>query len=198
MGSAPPFTAFPVTSTCDWDGFEDVCRAVKEAEFGLRPGTIFFNTMVVASPPKIVRDAIKAHREALDADPVGHVQTNGRAIERTIHVANRAAKYLGLDDYLNTRQLGGTSVIAQTNSTTAGLALLANGLAAKPGQDVLISTHDFFSWRQSWQLRCDRSALRYREISLYADPRRPGREISESSGAIGKERVWASWCFVRA
>jgi isopenicillin-N epimerase len=153
-----------------------VRRKVKNAKFELDKKLIHLNAMIVASPPKRVREAIQFHRERLDRDPASYILEKGgakgqsRAVREAERFAEAAAKYLGMAAYLAKEGLNGSSVIARITSTTMGLATLANGIRAKRGQEVILSIHDFFSWQESWQLRCDRSGLRYREIRLYKDP----------------------------
>jgi isopenicillin-N epimerase len=162
--------------TDDWRECERRIRRMVRGEFELDPNLIHLNAMLIASTPKRVREAIQRHRDAFDRDPAGHFfeRIDGKgptlAARETERVAKSAASYLGLRERMAKHNLTGTSLIAQTGSTTMGLALLANGVKAKPGQEVVISMHDFFSWREAWQLRCDRSTLRYREIRLYQDP----------------------------
>ncbi|MEO5817135.1 MAG: aminotransferase class V-fold PLP-dependent enzyme [Gemmatimonadaceae bacterium] len=159
-----------------WSQLANHVRRHVKGQFELDPTLIHLNAMLVASPPKRVREAIRIHREAIDKNPAGHilerigVKRERRAVQQAARVADNAAKYLGLGKFLKANNLTGTSVIAQTTSTTMGLALLANGIAARPGQEVLLSIHEFFAWRESWQSRCARSDLRYREIRLFRDP----------------------------
>ena len=165
-----------MTHTEDWPECERHIQRMVHDQFELDPHLIHLNAMLIASPPKRVREAVERHRVAFGRDPAGYLfsRIDGKgptlASRQTELVATRAAEYLGLQDYMVERNLTGTSLIAQTGSTTMGLALLANGIEAKPCQEVVISMHEFSSWRESWQLRCDRSALRYREIRLYRDP----------------------------
>jgi selenocysteine lyase/cysteine desulfurase len=165
--------------SADHNGWVELRRHVRsriDNEFELDRKLIHLNTMLIASPPRRVRDAIRAHQEAFNRDPAGYffkrIRANGpvqaaHAVER---VAQCAAEYLGLGIFMRTNQVGGTSLIAQTESTTMGLALLANGIDMKVGDEVLISSHAFFSWRDAWKLRRDRGSIRYREFRLYGDP----------------------------
>src|SRR5579862_3677036 len=151
-------------------------RVKVRGQFEIEKDLIPLNAMLVASPPKVVRRAIERHRAGLNADPAGYLliehPNNGpwnRFTERPLHVADRAATYLGLRGYLKSNKLLGKDVIAQTSSTTMGLGLLANGIHARPGQEVLMTEHDFFSWQESWQIRCQRTGLGFRQIRLYKD-----------------------------
>src|SRR5215831_16976932 len=44
-----------------------------KAEFNLAPDLAHMTGFFLASHPRVVRDALDAHRRALDADPVGYV-----------------------------------------------------------------------------------------------------------------------------
>jgi len=160
----------------DWERLKRHIRSCVTGKFELDPNLIHLNVMLKASPPLTVREAIETHRAGLNKDPAGYFferDADGgptRSMRETARVAGLAAKYLGLADVLQQRKLSGLDVIAQTTSTTMGLALLANGVTARSGQEVLMSTHDFFTWRDAWRFRSARGDLACREMQLYADP----------------------------
>jgi isopenicillin-N epimerase len=164
----------------DWASpWEELCERVRakvDGEFDLDPKLVHLNVMLMASPPRTVRDAITGHQTRFNQDPTGHFfsREGGKgpvlAIRETERAARAAALYLGLP--ANDARLG-TNYIAQTDSTTMGLALLANGLMARKYQDVVTSVHDYPVMRDTWKRRCARSDMEYREIRLYEDPRAP-------------------------
>jgi selenocysteine lyase/cysteine desulfurase len=61
--------------------------------------------------------------------------------------------------------------IALTDSTTMGLALVYGGLRLRAGEEVLTTTHDFYSTHESLRLRAVRTAAHVRRIRLYRDAR---------------------------
>jgi selenocysteine lyase/cysteine desulfurase len=158
-----------------WDDLEKYLEPLLKDAFAVDSRRIYLNAMILASPPKVVRDEVAKHRQGIEKDPAGYVLHKGRPGEATRIIregrdsATLAATYLGLDDELADRGLTAADVIAQTTSTTAGLAMLACGVKVRPGQEVLISYHDFSYHRAAWQLRAELGDLRYREFRMYSD-----------------------------
>ncbi len=74
------------------------------------------SAMLIASHPKLVRDAIEEHRRAMDANPLTYLFQNNRAFQDAARAA--AGQYLGIN----------ASDIALTDSTTMGVSLVYNGL----------------------------------------------------------------------
>ena len=114
--------------------------------------------LYLASHPRPVRDAIKAHRGGLDRNPVRYLQENSST--RRGQVLAAAAKYLGAS----------TGDIALTDSTTMGLGLLYNGIDLRAGQEALTTDHDFFATHESLQLKSERSGATVRQVRLYNEP----------------------------
>ena len=57
-----------------------------------------------------------------------------------------------------------------TRSTTDGLGLLYGGLRLRAGQEVVTTTHDFYSTHEALRLRAERTGASIRRITLYKDP----------------------------
>jgi isopenicillin-N epimerase len=131
----------------DWDSVR--------AQFNLSPDYLHFGTLLLASHPTPVREAIENHRRGLDENPVHYVNEQGPRLEA--EVLRAAADYLG----------GDPADIALTDSTTMGLALLYNGLNLRESQDVLTTQHDYYSTRESLRLKALRAGATVRTISLY-------------------------------
>src|SRR5204863_5665917 len=72
-------------------------------------------------------------------------------------VMNAASAYTG----------GRPGEIALTDSTTMGLGLVYGGLHLFPGDEIVTSTHDFYSTHQALRLRAQRSGAHVRKIALY-------------------------------
>jgi selenocysteine lyase/cysteine desulfurase len=128
-------------------------------QFALDEGDTNFATFLLAPHPKPVRDAIDRHRAALDGNAKRYLDDEESAAENRVRSA--AAAYLGVRD----------DEIALTDSTTMGLALVYGGLRLRPGQEVLTTTHDFYSTHESLRLRALRTGAKVRRIRLYRDPR---------------------------
>ncbi|MEO3870769.1 aminotransferase class V-fold PLP-dependent enzyme [Nonomuraea sp. B12E4] len=129
------------------------------AQFTLDPAYGQFAAFVLAPAPAPVREAIRLHRDALDADPE-YTPPSGRTPDQPVLEA--AARYLG----------GRSGDIALTDSTTMGLGLLYSGIRLRPGQDVLTTEHDFLATHEGLRLLAGRTGAKVRRVRLYDDPAR--------------------------
>jgi selenocysteine lyase/cysteine desulfurase len=136
------------------------------AQFRLDRRWTHLGAFLLASHPRVVREAIERFRRRLDADPVHTVHDEWPRYEAA--VLRGAASYLGADP----------ADIALTDSTSMGLALLYNGIDLRAGQEALATRHDFFVTRETLRARAARVGASYREISLYEEQR---EQISEDA-----------------
>lgn len=127
------------------------------AQFNLDPRYAHLGTLLLASHPKPVRDAIARHRRELDRHPVHYLYENRWDLEA--RVLAEAALYLGTD----------AREIALTDSTTMGLATLYTGLVLGEGREAVATVHCHFSTRNSLDLRASRTGASVREVRLYRD-----------------------------
>jgi selenocysteine lyase/cysteine desulfurase len=134
------------------------------AQFELDPSKRHFAAFVLASHPRPVAEAIERHRRGLQADADGYLEDHGRRLDRQARSA--AAGYLagGAPAAADPGQL------AFTRSTTDGLGLLYGGLRLRPGQEVVTTTHDFYSTHEALRLRAERTGASVRRVTLYEDP----------------------------
>jgi selenocysteine lyase/cysteine desulfurase len=128
------------------------------AQFELDPGKRHFAAFVLASHPRPVAEAIERHRRGLQADADGYLEDHGQRLDRQARSA--AAEYLG----------GDRGQVVFTRSTTDGLGLLYGGLRLRAGQEVVTTTHDFYSTHEALRLRAERTGARVRRITLYENP----------------------------
>ena len=133
------------------------------AQFELDPAKRHFAAFVLASHPRPVAEAVERHRRGLQADADGYLEDHGQRLDRQARAA--AAEYLA----------GGAGAadagqVVFTRSTTDGLGLLYGGLRLRPGQEVVTTTHDFFSTHEALRLRAERTGASVRRITLYEDP----------------------------
>jgi selenocysteine lyase/cysteine desulfurase len=134
------------------------------ARFELDPGKRHFAAFVLASHPRPVAEAIERHRRGLQADADGYLEDHGQRLDRQARSA--AAGYLAD---------GGPAAadpgrLVFTRSTTDGLGLLYGGLRLRPGQEVVTTTHDFYSTHEALRLRAERTGASARRITLYRNP----------------------------
>ena len=127
-------------------------------EFVLDPAYVNLTTFLLASHPRRVREAIDRHRAALDASPSLALREAEPALEDAARAA--AAEYLGTH----------TELIALTDSTTMGLALVYAGLRLDPGDVVVTTEHDFYATQEALRLRAERDGTRVARVRLYDDP----------------------------
>ncbi len=125
------------------------------SEFLLTREGIQMAQFLLASHPKIVRQAIDLHRRKLDEDPSEYWH-NARE-ENTQGVLTSAAKYLKCDP----------SELALTDSTTMGLAMVYSGLKLKKGDHILTSTHDHYSTEKSLEFAAKKNGAKITSINLY-------------------------------
>lgn len=149
------------------------------AQFDLTHDYIHLAPFYLVSHPRPVREAIEKYRRAIDANPLlaiesgvfgtqtmesplsgTHRDTQDRAYELpnlTEMVREAAAQYIGAK----------AEEIALTDSTTMGLGLAYNGLMLKPGDEILTTTHDFFSHHESIRLATERTGASMRKFALF-------------------------------
>ena len=122
------------------------------SQFELDPGRIHLTSFLLATHPRLVRDAIASHRQRLDANPVDTCTAPGARLSAAAREA--AGRFLGAP----------ASEVALTDSTTMGLGLLYTRLALGPDDEVLTTEHDFYATHESLRL----SGVRVRRIGSTA------------------------------
>ena len=145
------------TSTVGSDPFDPTDWASVRSQFDLSPDLVHLAAFVLASHPRGVREAIRRHAAGLDEDTNGYLSSNEVTLEDEVRAA--AAQYMGAD----------ASDIALTDSTTMGLAMLYSGLELKESEEILATTHDFYSTHESIRLRSERNGNSWRKIDLFGD-----------------------------
>lgn len=148
------------------------------SQFALDRGRIHLTSFLLAAHPRAVRDAIEAHRQRLDANPVEYLHGPGDGLSAAAREA--AARYLGAP----------ASEVALTDSTTMGLGLLYTRLALGPDDEVVTTEHDFYATHESLRL----SGVRVRRVRLYDDARQASEDqiVSRLREAVtGRTRVVA-------
>src|SRR5437870_3695580 len=104
----------------------------------------------------------QAFRTALDDNPFLTVERGmfeGEALNMQRKVREDAAAYLGVAQ----------DQIALTPNTTTGLTLVYHGLPLKPGDEVLVTTHDHIVHHESIRLSTERNGASVRKFALFDD-----------------------------
>jgi len=170
--STPSRLAAAQSSTgdlADWAAVRD--------QFDFSRDWINMACLLFASHPKPVREAIERHRRAFDANPILYVEEH--FLDGDKAVLQPAAEYMGVDPL----------EIALTDSTTMGAGILYGGLAIRPDQEILATTHEHFSSDLSLRYKARESGAAYRRIALYDDSARATKEglVAALSKAIRPE-----------
>jgi selenocysteine lyase/cysteine desulfurase len=127
----------------------------------LDPRLTNFATFLFAPHPRPVRVAIERHARALDRDAKRYLDRQEQRNGADQRVRTAAARYLAARP----------DEIALTDSTTMGLGLLYGGLRLDEDDEVITTTHDFYSTHESLRLRALRTGARVRRIRLYQNAR---------------------------
>ena len=131
-------------------------------QFDLTPEYLHLSQFFIVSHPRTVREAIESHRRAIDANPfltVEHALFGEADANLPLRARRAAAEYIG----------GHPDEIALVDSTTTGLALVYNGLALKPGDEVLTTTHDHYVHHESIRLAVQKLGASWRRVPLHAN-----------------------------
>ena len=115
-------------------------------------------TFVLASHPRVVREAIERHRRALDENAAIYLHENEVRLDHAARAA--VADYIGAEP----------NHVALTDSTTMGLGLVYARLRLEPGDEVVTTEHDFYATQESLRLRQRLDHATVRRIRLYETP----------------------------
>jgi selenocysteine lyase/cysteine desulfurase len=127
------------------------------AQFPLSTDVAQFAAFVLSPHTAQVSAAIAHHRGRLDLDTERALH-DGYLLEEGVRRA--AASYVG----------GQVAQIALTDSTTMGIAVMYRGLDLGPGDEILTTTHDFFSTEDALRLVSLRTGAEVRSVTLYDEP----------------------------
>jgi selenocysteine lyase/cysteine desulfurase len=143
--------------------------------FELDPDYVNLTTFLLASHPRIVREAIERHRRELDANPALYLSQSERALEDAARGA--AAAYLGAEP----------EQVALTDSTTMGLGLVYARLRLEPGDEVVTTEHEFYATHEALRLRQALDGVTVRRIRLYGEPESASRDamVAAVAAALG-------------
>ena len=127
------------------------------AQFPLSTDLAQLAAFVLSPHTAQVSAAIDHHRARLDGDTDAALH-DGYQLEEAVRRA--AASYAG----------GTADQVALTDSTTMGLSVMYGGLDLRPGDEILTTTHDFFSTEEALRLVSLRTGATVRRVTLYDDP----------------------------
>lgn len=150
-------------------------RLTPDDDLLLPDGYIHLQTGGVGAMPRPVFDATVAAMAAIENDPVG--ETYGPGIGRIDKVRAKAAKLIGCaaDD------------LVLTSSATAGMFLLAQGLALKAGDRVLITNHEHPGGRLGWEWAARRYGIAIDTIAISPAASKAQAIVEQFAAAIRPE-----------
>lgn len=137
--------------------FDPADWASVRAQFPLDTAMAQFAAFVLSPHTAPVNAAIDHYRSLLGAD-TEQALLDGYSLEDEVRAA--AAEFAG----------GAAGEYALTDSTTMGLGIIYGGLALTARDEVLSTTHDFFSTEDALRLLTLRTGARVRRVTLYDDP----------------------------
>jgi selenocysteine lyase/cysteine desulfurase len=143
-------------------------------QFLLDPAYVNLTTFLLASHPRVVREAIERHRRGLDAGTALYLRQAEPMFEDEARDA--AADYLGT----------AREQVALTDSTTMGLGLTYARLSLEPGDEVVTTEHDFYATHEPLRLRAQLDGATVRRIRLYEQPENASIDaiVAAVSGAL--------------
>lgn len=145
---------------------------IPPGELLLAPGIVHLQTGGVGAMPRPVFDATVAAMTALEADPVRG--TYGSGISELDKVRGKAAALLGCsrDETL------------LTNSATAGMFLIAQGLKLSYGDRVLTTDHEHPGGRLGWEWAARRYNIQIDTLAIVPGERDPQAIVDRFADAI--------------
>lgn len=148
-GAATPTASGAELDPQDWDSVR--------GQFLLDAELAQLAAFVLSPHTAPLQQAIDGYREELATDTEAALL---KGTEREDAVRNAAATYAG----------GTPDQYALTDSTTMGIASMYGGLDLSAGDEVLTTTHDFYSTEASLDLLARRTGATVKRVALYDDP----------------------------
>jgi selenocysteine lyase/cysteine desulfurase len=143
----------------DWDALPKL--------FPLKSGLVYMNAANIAPAPASVWSAYQRQLSDFQANPAFQNREQYKILAETVR--ERIARYLKTD----------AEEIAIVRNTSEGNNLIAQGLALKPGDEVLLTSHNHPSNSNSWKLRASRAGATVVTAPVPVGARTPG-ELFES------------------
>jgi selenocysteine lyase/cysteine desulfurase len=156
-GATPSPSASGPAGPSTAPGFDPQDWASVQAQFLLDPEPAQFAAFVLSPHTHLLEASISGYRDELGVDTEAALLAG---IEREAAVRSAAAAYHG----------GVAGQYALTDSTTMGLGLMYGGLTLAPGDEVVTTTHDFYSTEESLRLLRKRTGATVTRVALYDDP----------------------------
>lgn len=135
-------------------------------EFNIVDGLTYMNNGTLGPMPRTVVEANVRYLREIAADP----QTR-RSLEP---VREKAASFIGATP----------DEVVLTRSTTEGMKIFTHGLDLKPGDEVLMSSHEHPGGYGAWRNRAERHGIKVVEAAIPAPPESVDQMVSLYEKAI--------------
>ena len=150
-------------------------RLIPDHDLLLPDGYVHLQTGGVGAMPRPVFEATVAAMTATESDPVG--ETYGPGIGRLDKVRAKSAELIGCE----------RDDIILTNSATAGMFLLAQGLSFRAGDRIVTTDHEHPAGRFGWEWVARRYGVEIDTVSISpeeGDPQAVIDQIVASDGFV--------------
>ena len=147
-------------------------RLIPDRDLLLPEGYVHLQTGGVGAMPRPVFEATVAAMKMVESDPAG--ETYGPGIGRLDKVRAQAASLVNCaaDD------------VVLTGSATAGMFLVAQGLALRPGDRVLTTDHEHPAGRLGWQWAARRYGIEVDTVEISPAANEPQSIVEQFAAAI--------------
>lgn len=160
----PPAPLRPLPPAAQDD--EAYWRMVR-SQFLISPKGIYFNTGTIGASPRMVLDAVVRHMTAFETvfDAEG---VDLEALRRSV------GALLGAPPH----------TVAFTRNTTESMSWIAAGLDLRPGDEIVLTTHEHVGGMCAWQAVARRHSLVYTQFPLPVPPAGAGQILDAWRRAI--------------
>lgn len=128
------------------------------SHFPFDQGLTYMNNGGLGAPPKPVIDAVIDGYRGISANPTVNESAQEYHVDEVVRPA--LAQFIGADP----------DEIVFTRNATEGLNIIANGIAMKPGDEVLTTTHEHPAGIEPWMLKAQRYGIVVRQVRLPSPP----------------------------
>lgn len=139
--------------------------------FLLDPDIVFLNHGSYGACPREVFDDFQDWQREMERNPVEFL--GRRSGELLAGARERLAAYLGARS---------EDLVFVTNATT-GVNIVAQSLALQPGDEVLMTDHEYGACEAAWRVACEKSGARIRRATIPL-PFEPGRFAETMLAAV--------------
>lgn len=150
-------------------------RLIPDHDLLLPDGYVHLQTGGVGAMPRPVFEATVAAMTATESDPVG--ETYGPGIGRLDKVRAKSAELIGCE----------RDDIILTNSATAGMFLLAQGLSFRAGDRIVTTDHEHPAGRFGWEWVARRYGVEIDTVSISPEEGDPQAVIDQFAAVIRPE-----------